>query len=63
VTSTVAATAEAMKALGKPFEQHTYPGAGHGFLRQQSGRGGANLKAAREAWSATVAFLKKEVGR
>jgi carboxymethylenebutenolidase len=60
VTSTVAGTTEAMKELGKSFEPHTYPGAGHGFLRQQSGREGANLKAAREAWRETIAFLKKE---
>jgi len=58
VTSTVAGTAEAMKELGKTFEPHTYPGAGHGFLRQQTGREGA-IKAAREAWGETIAFLKK----
>ncbi len=59
VTSTVAGTTEAMKELGKTYESHIYPGAGHGFLRQQSGREGANLKAAREAWRETVVFLKE----
>jgi len=59
VTSTVEPTAAAMKEAGKSFEQHTYENAGHGFLRQQTGRDGANLKAAQQAWSETIAFLKK----
>ncbi len=33
ITSTVSATAEAMKSAGKTFEPVIYPGAGHGFLR------------------------------
>jgi carboxymethylenebutenolidase len=61
VTSTVDATAKAMKEAQKSFTHHVYEGAGHGFLRQQSGRDGANLKAAREAWAATIAFLKKHL--
>ncbi len=58
VTSTVADTEKAMKDAGKSFEQHTYAGAGHGFLRQQTGRDGANERAAKEAWATTVAELK-----
>ena len=43
-------TAEAeMKKLGKPFAANVYEGAGHGFLRQQAGRDGANRKAAEKA--------------
>lgn len=61
VTRTVAATEEAMKAAGKQFTQHTYDGAGHGFLRQQSGRDGANQRAAEAAWKETVAFLKEHL--
>lgn len=61
VTSTVASTGEAMKKVGKPFTAHTYEGAGHGFLRQQTGRDGANEKAAREAWEETVRFFKKNL--
>lgn len=61
VTSTVAATEEAMKKVGKPFTAHTYEAAGHGFLRQQTGREGANEKAARGAWRETVAFFKKKL--
>jgi carboxymethylenebutenolidase len=61
VTSTVEPTTKAMKDLSKPYEPHVYEGAGHGFLRQQSGRNGANLKATQEAWAATIAFLKKNL--
>lgn len=61
VNSTLEATAAAMKRLGKSFEQHMYPGAGHGFLRQQSGRDGANQKAAEAAWAETIAFLRKHL--
>ena len=50
-----------MKDLNKPFTQHTYEGAGHGFLRQQSGKDGANQKAAEAAWKETVALLKKHL--
>ena len=52
------ATAE-MKKLGKTYEVEIYKGAGHGFLRAQSGREGANLKATQAAWPRTIAFLKK----
>ena len=61
VTSTVAATDEAMKALQKSYTVHTYEAAGHGFLRQQSGQNGANEKAARQSWEATIAFLKRHL--
>jgi carboxymethylenebutenolidase len=59
VTATVAPTKEAMKKAGKSYEARVYEGAGHGFLRQQSGKEGANLKAAREAWPKTLAFLRE----
>ena len=36
-----------MKKLGKTYEPHVYEGAGHGFLRDQEDRDGANLKATR----------------
>ena len=55
-------TAEAeMRKLGKPFTAHLFEGAGHGFLRQQSGRDGANRKAAEKAWAATLAFLRERL--
>lgn len=59
VTSTVEATAAAMSKLGKTYVHHEYVGAGHGFLRAQSERDGANRKAAEEAWAATLQHLKK----
>ena len=58
VTATVAPTEAAMKKAGKAYEPHVYDGAGHGFLRQQTGKEGANLKATRAAWPRTIAFLK-----
>jgi carboxymethylenebutenolidase len=59
VNATVGPAAEKMKELGKTFIAHTYPGAGHGFLRAQDGRDGANLEASRKAWPATIGHLKK----
>jgi carboxymethylenebutenolidase len=59
VNATVGPAAARMKELGKTFIAHTYPGAGHGFLRAQDGRDGANLAAAGNAWPATIEHLKK----
>jgi carboxymethylenebutenolidase len=61
VTSTVDPTAAAMKAAGKSFTHHTYDGAGHGFLRQQTARDGKNQSAAESAWKETIAFLKSQL--
>ena len=61
VTSTVAPTKAAMDKAGKTYEPHVYDGAGHGFLRQQDGRDGANETAAKEAWARTVAFFKERL--
>lgn len=57
VTSTVEPTAKAMRELDKTYTHHVYEGAGHGFLRQQTGRDGANAKAAESAWKETLTFL------
>jgi carboxymethylenebutenolidase len=51
-----------MKRAGKSPEPETFPGAGHGFLRNQEGRDGANREAARKAWPRTLAFLKAHLG-
>jgi carboxymethylenebutenolidase len=61
ITSTVEATTKTMSDLKKSYTPHVFDGAGHGFLRQQSGQDGANLKAAQQAWPATIAFLKKNL--
>jgi carboxymethylenebutenolidase len=59
----VNATIEPAKAAlaGKTYEVHIYEGAGHGFLRGQTQREGANLRAATEAWPTTLAFLRKHL--
>ncbi len=59
VDATIPPAEATMKKLGKTYEPHIYAGAGHGFLRDQSGRDGANMKATRESWPLTVAFLRK----
>ena len=53
--------AEAAMANGQSFEPHIYPGAGHGFLRAQDAREGANLRAAEQAWPATLAFFREHL--
>jgi carboxymethylenebutenolidase len=63
VDATVPPAVEAMRALGKTFEPHTFAGAGHGFLRQQDGKDGANLSASRQAWPLTLAFFRTYLGR
>lgn len=44
-------------ALPTSFFPNIYDGAGHGFLRQQDGRDGANRRAALQAWPKTIGFL------
>ncbi len=61
VNATIPMAEAEMKELGKPFTAHLYEGAGHGFLRQQAGREGANRKAAEKAWAATLAFLRERL--
>jgi len=50
-----------MADLHKTYDPHIFDGAGHGFLRQQDGQNGANLKAAEQAWPQTIALLKKSL--
>ena len=61
VDATIPTAEDAMKTLGKSYTAKTYEGAGHGFMRQQTGRDGANLKAAQQAWPATVDFFHKRL--
>jgi carboxymethylenebutenolidase len=61
ITATVDGTINSMAELKKDYTPHIYEGAGHGFLRQQDGRSGANLKAATQGWSQTIAFLIKNL--
>jgi carboxymethylenebutenolidase len=48
----------AVDALGGSYWPNLYDGAGHGFLRQQSGRDGANHHASVQAWPMTVGFFR-----
>ena len=59
VNATIEPAAAEMKKLGKTYETEIYPGAGHGFLRAQSGRDGANMKATEQAWPRMLAFLRQ----
>jgi len=59
INATIDATKKEMSRLGKPYTVHIYPGAGHGFMRQQDGQNGANAKATQQAWPTTIAFLKE----
>lgn len=59
INATIPATEAKMKQLGKIYEPHIMDGAGHGFVRNQSGQNGANLKATEKAWPLAMAFLKR----
>ena len=61
VDATIDATKAEMKKLGKTYEVEIYKGAGHGFLRAQTGRDGANQKASEQAWPRMLAFLRQHL--
>jgi carboxymethylenebutenolidase len=61
VNATIARADSTLRATGRTFEQHIFEGAGHGFLRQQDGRDGANLEAARRAWPLTIGFFRQHL--
>ncbi|GJG86227.1 dienelactone hydrolase [Gemmatimonadetes bacterium T265] len=62
VVSTLPPADSTLRALGRTHDFVVYPGAGHGFLRQQSDSSGANLNATRQAWPRTVAWFKQYLG-
>lgn len=59
VNATIEPAAAELKRLGRTFEYELYEGAGHGFLKSQGEREGANLRATQKAWPRTLAFLRK----
>ena len=61
VNATIEPAQAEMDRLGKLYEANIYEGAGHGFLRAQTDRDGANMAASEIAWPATVAFLREEL--
>ncbi len=62
VNATIPEAEEEMGRLGRSYEVNLYPGAGHGFLRQQEGREGANMEASRAAWPRTIRFFREHLG-
>lgn len=62
VNATIPAADSTMRANGGTLSVHIFDGAGHGFLRQQDGKDGANLAATQKAWPLTIAFLKQHLG-
>ena len=61
INASVPRTDTIMRRLGKVYETHFFAGAGHGFLRQQEGRDGANQAAAEKSWPLTVAFFRRHL--
>jgi carboxymethylenebutenolidase len=61
VNATIEETKKILDESTKTFVPHIYEGAGHGFLRQQGERDGANKKASERAWGETVTFLNKNL--
>jgi carboxymethylenebutenolidase len=59
VNATIDPARKALKKRKRPYEVFIYEGAGHGFLRQQEARDGANMKATHLAWPRTAAFLRQ----
>jgi carboxymethylenebutenolidase len=59
VNATIEPARRELARLGKRYEVETYEGAGHGFLRQQTGREGANQRAADASWPRAVGFLRE----
>jgi len=61
VNATVAEAEREMAQYGKHFETATFAGAGHGFLRAQEDRQGANRVASEQAWRRAVEFLRQHL--
>ena len=62
VNATIPTSQAAMGSLGKSYEVEVYEGAGHGFLRAQSGEEGANMRATDQGWLRTVNFFREHLG-
>ena len=62
VVATLPPADSTLRALGRTHDFVVYPGAGHGFLRQQMDSSGANLRATQQAWPRTVAWFRQYLG-
>jgi carboxymethylenebutenolidase len=61
VNTTVPPAEAELQRLGRSYEVHFFEGAGHGFLRQQDGRDGANMAASHAAWPMTIRFFRQHL--
>jgi len=61
VDATIQPAKQILAKLHRHYESHVFDGAGHGFLRAQTQRDGANLRATQQAWPLTIDFLRKNV--
>jgi carboxymethylenebutenolidase len=61
VNATIPDAEREMKRRGKKYEVNIYDGAGHAFLRNQSGQNGANMNAAKKAWPRMVEFFRENL--
>ena len=61
INETIPATQAAMTKLGKSYAVNSFEGAGHGFMGNHAGAGGANLKASLAAWPMVVEFYRKHL--
>jgi carboxymethylenebutenolidase len=61
VNAGIAAYEAALKAAGKSYELHMYPGAQHAF-NNDTGPARYNKEAADLAWGRTIAFFRKNLG-
>lgn len=61
INGTLPQTIATMLKLAKTYEFHTFEGSGHGFLGNHGAAGGANLRAAEQAWPMTVSFFRRHL--
>jgi carboxymethylenebutenolidase len=59
VNATIAVAEREMARYGKQYDAAMFAGAGHGFLRAQEEREGANRAASEQAWRQAVEFLRR----
>jgi carboxymethylenebutenolidase len=59
VDATIPPADSALRSMGKTYSHSIFEGAGHGFLRQQTGMNGANMAATQQAWPATIAWFRR----
>ena len=61
VNANIPVAEAALKEHGVSYTSLVFEGAGHGFLRNQSGQDGANLKAVQQAWPKTLDFFRRSL--